>query len=234
MGSRLKDTSAKQLKPPLSTQGESSADSAGQLQKPAFVWSRKPKLVQINAGRVDVSVPYQVVIAVVLGLVVLILFAFRLGQQQGKAQQVSRHLPKQELKEAKPDIPTPALLRQKPENVTDKQQGSLDIPAGIEKIKMVELRRNHRIVIQQYHVRADLVPVQGFFAENGLDTEIQQRGNRYFLVTKGLFENPQRRGTDGYEMRQRIIRLGAAYRAPEEYETFARHLFSDAYGERVR
>ena len=44
-------------------------------------WRRKPRVVQYNNGRVEFSIPYQIGIAVVLGLVVVMLLAFRVGQR---------------------------------------------------------------------------------------------------------------------------------------------------------
>src|SRR4030042_1733500 len=43
-------------------------------------WLNRPRIVQFNAGRVEVSMPYQFAIALLLGLVLLILIAVRLGQ----------------------------------------------------------------------------------------------------------------------------------------------------------
>src|SRR4030042_702147 len=43
-------------------------------------WLNRPRIVQLNAGRVEVSMPYPLAIAVLLGFVLLILVAFRLGQ----------------------------------------------------------------------------------------------------------------------------------------------------------
>ena len=43
----------------------------------AVQWRRKPRVVQYNNGRVEFSVPYQLGIAVVLGLIVVMLLAFR-------------------------------------------------------------------------------------------------------------------------------------------------------------
>src|SRR4030042_5263928 len=47
-------------------------------------WLNKPRIAQFNAGRIELSVPYQIAIAMLLGLVLLILVAFRLGQGSRK------------------------------------------------------------------------------------------------------------------------------------------------------
>jgi len=58
-------------------------------------WWRKPKAVQLNAGRIEISIPYQLGIAVLLGFILVVSIAFRLGQRaahsgagtQGSAQE---------------------------------------------------------------------------------------------------------------------------------------------------
>ena len=43
-------------------------------------WPKRPKMLLFNAGRIEISLPYQLAVAILLGLVLLILVAFRLGQ----------------------------------------------------------------------------------------------------------------------------------------------------------
>jgi hypothetical protein len=52
----------------------------------------------------------------------------------------------------------------------------------------------------------------------------------YYLVTKKKYENPQKQGTDGYLAKQRIIAVGAKYKAPPGRETFGVKSFETAYG----
>ncbi len=54
----------------------------------------------------------------------------------------------------------------------------------------------------------------------------------YYLVTKEKYDNPERSGTDGSKAKQDIIKLGAAYKAPQGYGTFGPKPFHDAYGMR--
>jgi hypothetical protein len=49
-----------------------------------------------------------------------------------------------------------------------------------------------------------------------------------------MYENPEMSGTDGFKMKQRIINIGAKYKASKGYETFAPYFFKDAYGKKVR
>ena len=107
-------------------------------------------------------------------------------------------------------------------------------PVSAERAVPTELQGDHRIVIKQYSTDRDLKPVQEYFAARGIETIIEKRGSSFFLLSKNTYENPQKLGTDGYRARMRIIEVGADYKAPAGYETFAPNLFSDAYGERIR
>jgi len=77
-----------------------------------------------------------------------------------------------------------------------------------------------------------LEPVKQYFASFGIETEIRQVGSWYYLVTKDKYENPERPGTEGYVAKERIIKLGANYKAPPGYESFGTQPFHDAYGMR--
>jgi hypothetical protein len=72
--------------------------------------------------------------------------------------------------------------------------------------------------------------VKQFYTENGVETEIRKIGGMYYLVTTSKYENPEKQGTDGYLAKQKIIELGAKYKAPQGYETFGTKPFHDAYG----
>lgn len=191
------------------------------LPQGAAKWWRRPKQVQINAGRIEISVPYQLAIAILLGLIVLILLAFRLGQfSQTAANSAARIQRKEQANPAGRDSG----------GATPKRGATDNKGPGPEKAEPVESTGNNRIVIQTFQVRSHLEPVRQYFAQAGIETEIRQIGDMYYLVTKNKYANPQAQGTDGYLARQRIIQLGASYKAPPGYETFAPNLFKDAYG----
>ena len=107
----------------------------------------------------------------------------------------------------------------------------------VQRPSAVASNKTNWIVIQQYQVARDLEPVKEYFAKHGIETKIVSRLSRgrqmFFLVTAEMFENTVRAGSDGYEVLQRIRKLGAGYKAPPQYESFAPHLFGDAYGEKV-
>jgi len=205
---------------PKAPESESTA-RAGALEpagETTFRWRKHPRLVQFNAGRLEFSLPYQVAIAFVLGLVLLFLVSFRLGQYTGGGRPAGQTgvVPKSAgrpvAEAARPTVPveSPAkpVLR--------------DEPTGS--------KGNNRIVIQTYQVRAHLEPVKQYFDNLGVQTDIIEKDGWYYLVTKNKFDNPDKPGTDGFTAKQKIIELGARYKAPQGKESFAPRLFKDAYG----
>jgi hypothetical protein len=191
-------------------------------------WWNKPRLVQFNLGRFEFSLPYQVVIAIVLGLILLVLIAYRLGQMsmvnRGTAGQVE--VPRNNVPA---NTGTETGTMQPAESTTVGRRGSSPVspakPMG-----------HNVIVLAEYGAKADLVPVQKHFAEYGVETGIVIENGRYYLQTVDAYDDFTTAGARGYEALQKIIKIGDAYRgrAPEGYETFAPHYFSDAYGKKVR
>jgi len=186
-------------------------------------WPKKPKIIQFNADRVEISIPYQLAIAILLGLVLLVLIFFRLGQITSLSSQTNPKTPKN-IQKVTPK-PT-ATAPQRPAAA----EKIAPVPAPGEKTKPVKLEGNNRIVIQTYQLRADLEPVKQYFAQFGIETEIKKIGNWYYLVTRNKYENPEKPGTDGYFAKQKIIQWGAKYKAPPGYETFGTKPFHDAFG----
>jgi len=196
----------------------------------APAWPKKPRILQFNTGRIEISVPYHIAIAILLFFILLVLVAFRLGQFTSPSSQTTTdsasRIPGSAQREAgrlTAGLQTPAAA----ERTTPPVQ-----PA--EKIRPAKPKGDHRIVIKQYNTDRDLKPVQKYFAAHGIETIIEKRGESFFLLSKNTYENPQKSGTDGYAARQKIIRVGAEYKAPASYESFAPNLFSDAYGERIK
>ena len=181
-------------------------------------WPRKPRLVQLNGGRVEISVPYQLAIAVVLGIVLLALVCYRLGQFSNSANQKAP-----QVKPAQPKAAGSGTVKM---SATVQKTA----PEAVAKSEPVKSKGDNRIVIQTYQRRADLEPVKNYFAGFGIETEIIRIDNWYYLVTKEKYENPEKPGTDGYAIKQKIIALGANYRAPAGYESFGKKPFHDLYG----
>jgi len=212
--------------------------SAVETPKGTVRWSKKPRLVQYNDGRIEFSMPYQIAVALVLGLILVILVSYRLGQlsyqpgaqepaqPSGLMRQVeNENETEQAMIDAAPPAPTPAeITPPRTEGVES------DVEPDVEPATSTG---SNVIVLAQYDTPADLIPVQAHFAEHGITTDIELIGGVYFLLTTNKYDNPNRPGTDGYKARQRIIEIGREYKAPPGYESFAKHLFSDAYGMKV-
>lgn len=186
-------------------------------------WPRKPKLLQFNAGRVEISLPYPIAIAVVLGIILLFVVALWLGEVGYFSRKGIS---------AGGAIPNPAGAAE--EGMTGRREEVTGIGntiiSGNAGAETAESTGNNRIVIQTYEKRADLELVQYHFAEGGIETEIRKIGDRFYLVSRNKYDNPGKEGTDGYAAKQQIIQWGSRYKAPQGYESFAPNLFKDAYG----
>jgi len=185
-----------------------------QLPERAPDWPIKPKLCQINRGRIELTLPYQLVIAGLLAIILLVLVAFRLGENLGEKQSAGLSAARLDTSVEPEKIEPAEPLETKPA-----------VPAGV-----VNSSGDNRIVIQTYQLKSHLAPVQKYFAGFGIATEIIRKGDWYYLVTKNKYEKPNRPGTDGYKARERIVKLGASYVAPEGYEPFGPKPFHDAFG----
>ena len=209
----------KKLPPEKSDSGEpATAESAMPASERATHWPRKPKLVQFNAGRIEISLPYPLAIAVLLGIILLFLVALWLGE--------TGYLNRTRITNS-----AGTVLQGRRTAVGEGMVGSDDERISPDVGKTVTGTGNNRIVIQTYDKRADLELVQYYFAEGGIETEIRTIGDTFYLVTTmDKYENPDREGTDGYAAKQKIIELGARYKAPQGYETFGAKSFETAYG----
>ncbi len=223
-------------RPPKGSDGDKPAaeeKSAVEMPDVAAQWLRKPKTVQFNAGRIEFSMPYQLGVALLLGLILLALMAYRLGQQSALTEQETivsaEEMQMQQIVQESAVEQAAVEALQSPPVVED-------ILPSSKEVETAEQTGNNVIVLVEYRARADLEPVQEHFAQYGIETEIVAEGGRYFLVTKDRYDNPGKAGTDGYKAKQRIIEVGAEYegKAPAGYETFAPHFFRDAYGKKVK
>lgn len=79
----------------------------------------------------------------------------------------------------------------------------------------------------------ELKPVMDFFYRKGIETEIieDRTSNLAVLVTKDGFEqNPVKKGTEGYELLQRIKSLGSVYVQETQDTKFGQKPFQDVLG----
>lgn len=199
-------------------------DTAPQADLATVKWPRKPKTLVINAGRIELSLPIAVAITAGLVIILLILGAYRLGQRNGTTGIANMVGFDGFAEEAEP-----ATIARPPAAVSPANPGKTDFAAG----KSSNATGGNVIVLAQYQTRTQLEPPMRHFVENGIETEIVAIGNNYFLVTKNRYANPDRPGTDGYAVKQKITQIGRNYKAPAGYESFAPHFFSDAYGKKI-
>lgn len=222
---RLKSRTGKTLeqpRPEKADKDEPTTEPSVAVPERAVQWPRKPRIVQFNAGRIEISIPYQLAIAFLLFIILLVLVVFRLGQLKERVGDSAAKIQKN----------NPELTGQKEVAGQDQNTDTnKKIPPSGEKTELVESKGNNRIVIQTYRLKAHLEPVQQHFARFNIETEIIPIDNQWGLVTKAKYEeNPEREGTDGYLAKQEIIELGAKYKAPQGYETFGAKSFETAYG----
>lgn len=234
------DRTLEQLHPAEPGKEPTAEDSTTQVPETITRWPRRPKIVQFNAGRIELSMPYQLAIALLLGVVLSVLVVFRLGQNLSaqKAADSAAEIPKSAQKVTEQAVAgiTQTVDTTQTAGTTQTPRVIREVPRSVKKIEPAKSKSNNVIVLVEYKARADLVPVQKHFAQYGIETEIVMENGRYFLITKDRYENPAKPGTDGYNAKQRIIEVGAKYKgkAPKGYETFAPHFFKDAYGKKVK
>ena len=225
---------------------------------PAQTWLR-PKPVQLNEGRLDVSVPYYVGIIAALVVVLAILVAFKLGQVRRDASYGVEEQPTElanvptATRSTPQNAATARMARPQPEMPAETPT---ETPADTTPVTPpAETPGDHWIVLAQYSKRADLDAVVDYFGDNGIELGVMPlteesrrnfaevgfdasklpRGSGFLLVTtEKLYRNPENPDTDGYAMKQRIKTLGAKYKAQAGMESFAPHYFSDAYGMKIK
>jgi len=187
------------------------------------VWSIRPKAVRFYADRIELCFSWQVTALGLLALVTIFMVFFRFGQTYSlrkvavikaspQAVSVEKVMPPVSPVEVKP---APASSAAKP--------------------KMVEPMGDHVIVIASHELSSHLEPVKQYFAGFGIATDIIKRGARWLLVTQERFENPDKAGTDGFEMKKKIMSIGANYKPPSSsgFEPFGPKPFQDAYGLKI-
>jgi len=192
-------------------------------------WWRKPRIVQLNAGRIEFSMPYQVAVVLVLVFIIVIIAAYRFGQSSYSAGRQETDQPALTVQESDGERPVERAM-------ADIPQPSAPLEYTTPETEVAEPAKpagNNVIVLVQYNSLADLAPVQAYFGEHGIELEIDLQQGSYFLQTIQRYDNPSRPGTDGYKALQKIKEVGKEYKAPTGYETFASKLFQDAYGKKA-
>ncbi len=173
----------------------------------------KPRAIQFNHGRVEVSLRYD--IAIVLGLLALLCLmgAYRLGEHMS-------------IKEAATTQAEGVVTTAAPAPVTNTATQVTEPARAVVEEDVVGSGDNW-IVIATHQSEGQLAPVQQYFAGYGIETQIRKAGDNYILHTKQTYSNPNRAGSDGEQVRRQIIELGRNYQPPPGYRAFD---FTTAYG----
>jgi len=216
-----------QLHPKRSDEDVPDKDKKPIVEKPgaATKWWNKPRIVQFNAGRIEFSLQYQIAIAIVLGLILLVLIAYRIGQSSMVGRETAG--PVEGTRNNNPIN----LTGQNSRNQMQRAEPVTQNPPAQQSVVPAQSTGNNVIVLKEYGAMDALVPAQQYFEKNGIMTEIVLKNGRYFLQTINTYDNPNTPGTNGSEERIRIIEIGKGYKAPTGFETFS---FSDAYGKKVK
>jgi hypothetical protein len=205
-------------------------------------WLR-PKAVQYNEGRIEISVRWPVAVGAGLLVVVVLLVVYRLGYLGAKAEFGATMA-----RESNQVVGASG-------STADSGQATNSGGAGNDTAgsQAVAPTGDHVVVLAHYPTRTQLVPVQEHFRQHGVGTAIVTferlrqyfsdrkmstrpvpRGDGFMLITDRGYDNPATPGTDGHAVLQRIKEIGAQYQPPEGYESFAPNRFGDAYGMKLK
>ncbi len=189
--------------------------------KPEIIWTARPKPVRVFADRIELCLTWPIAGVSILALVAVMLVAFKLGGQMNMTGQP----------EVKPQ--QPAVIR-----VDDIKPKAPDVPAVAlapvenKPPKLVEPMGENAIVIASHSSKAQLEPVQQYFAQFGIATEIYKPAgsSRFLLVTQNRYDNIEKPGTEGNEMKKKIMAIGAN----SGLQSFGPKPFQDIYGMKIK
>jgi hypothetical protein len=187
------------------------------------LWSTRPKAVRLYPDRIELCFSWQVMVIGLLVLVTMFMVFFRLGQTYSLKKTAVKK-PLSSTISAEKIMPQPKAVETAVAENAEKK-----LP------KMVEPMGDHIIVIASYDLASHLEPVKQYFAGFGIATEIIKKDSHWLLVTQERFDNPQKAGTNGFEMKKKIMSIGAQYKPPDgaRFETFGTKPFQDVYGMKV-
>lgn len=224
---------------------------------PVRTWL-KPRPVQLNEGRIEISVPYYVGGIAGLVLLLVVVGAFRLGQGGSGGQADGSAAAVKPVADKSVGGTTPPAGSTPRSTATDTGRPASNpavTGAARQNTASAAVQGDHWIVLAQYRRQEDFGPViqhfrenginlgavslpelRKYFATNNLNAGVLPSGDGFLLVTADAFGNPKIAGTDGFKMKQRITEVGAQYKgkAPSGYESFAPNYFSDAYPMKIR
>lgn len=193
------------------------------------IWAKKTRIFDFDKGRIEVFVPYPIAITVVMGLALLLLLVFRVGQGVGKHQ--VGETPVSKTTEKSIELATAA--KEMARSVVAKRASSITPVQAVTTTGGESTKSNdYSIVLAEVKSSRDLEPAKQYFDEQGIATEIKNVRGSYFLVTAEKYDGFSR-GSVGYDAIEKIKQVGAKYKAPAGYGGFGLKPFSDAYGRKM-
>lgn len=199
------------------------------VEKPAkkeMVWSNRPKPFRVFPDRIELCFSWPVAGISVLAVAAVCLVFFRLGQMKSSPNPK----PVETVKPAVAVIKTEDIKPKAPVIVPAAPKQEQETP------KLVEPMGENAIVIANCDSQADLEPVQKYFGQFGIATEITRPNNasKFMLVTQNRYDNIEKSGSEGNLMKKKIMSVGAGYRPGPGAKSFGQRPFQDVYGQKIR
>lgn len=176
----------------------------------------------------------------ILLIFVLIFVTFKLGQQVEPKKTQTATLKPVATNKYSDTVPekTPLFTIKKVEKTKKKPVFSSSDAPAVNKITTPKENfagADNVICVTRYMVKRDLEPVLTYFDEQGIKLEIIKKSNNYLLVSKKRYTGGFTRiGTEASNDLKKIKRIGANYKATEEFEPFGSKPFQDAYGMKLK
>ena len=177
----------------------------------------RPKPIQINAGRVEISVPYPLGILAGLILLFALLAVFQLGQFSQR-------------------------VRSAGEIVRQGNRGGVDTAQRNSVIAIVQYGDSDTLDRLKDYFNAQGIDtmvtstakLRDLYAKNDqLDPSVLPKEDTFFLITSTPYENPDTPGTPANDIKKIIIKLGAEY-AAQYGGPLAPESFNNAHGLRIK
>lgn len=199
-------------------------EASAKPKKPESTWTARPKPVRIYPDRIELCLSWQIAGLSVLAMLAIFLVFFRLGRMSAAAAPEEKQQPAViRTDDIKPTVP--AAVSPAP---------AVESPAP----KLIEPMGDNVIVIASYNLQSHLEPVKAYFAQYGIATEIikSDQTRSYLLVTQNRYDSINKPGSDGFEMKKKIMSVGANYKPPvgSGLESFGPKPFQDVYGMKVK
>ncbi len=239
IGQKIKQLCSKGRKKSFYTGRKKAEEVPKQPKKAEISWPRRRRglsvvLEKIILGRGISSKFSPIRTIMILLFIAVVLVGVKIGQNRTKTENLEGVSGSKEIESIEPGGVEESLTRETREDLISAQKVEEDKNFEEEEEAIFGPIGNHVIVIMTYGENRDLEPVKEFFAENGIKTVIENRGEYYFLLSKDYYQSPKKENSDGYRALQKIKRIGASYQAPVGYETFGSIPFQDAYGMKIR